>query len=214
MPSVTLKTTSSGGLNPVRPYRLRCWLARKDSNLRSPDPESGARIRSREPSRERGGQRSLSDSGMSQAHILALVRRNFVIPQRVKRQSGRRPRNAACDCAGIDIFRFDDDGKVVERIGMCYTTANDNGMFGTLGRWQHAQGDRGCCQGPRHQAAPLRLLRELNKASTIDPGSLAAHQRSAIRTDRDGCRSAPSPISTRRTRQAPRRHRSGPTRCP
>ena len=42
MPSVTLKTTSSGGLNPVRPHGSWCWLARKDSNLRSPDPESGA----------------------------------------------------------------------------------------------------------------------------------------------------------------------------
>jgi MFS family permease len=52
-----------------------CWLARKDSNLRSPDPESNARIRPREPSRERGGQSSLSDSGMNQAHIPGLVRR-------------------------------------------------------------------------------------------------------------------------------------------
>src|SRR3954454_24303240 len=51
------------------------WLARKDSNLRSPDPESGARFGAREPTGERGGQRSLSDSGMSHAHIPGLVRR-------------------------------------------------------------------------------------------------------------------------------------------
>ena len=40
MPSVTRRTTSSGGPNPVRLHRWGYWLARKDSNLRSPDPES------------------------------------------------------------------------------------------------------------------------------------------------------------------------------
>jgi hypothetical protein len=42
MPSVTLKTTSPGGLTVDQTLHVVVWLARKDSNLRSPDPESGA----------------------------------------------------------------------------------------------------------------------------------------------------------------------------
>ena len=69
MPSVTLRTTSSGGLNPVRPHRLWCWLARKDSNLRSPDPESVARNQPREPPFERAaGLSRPPNRGESDAH--------------------------------------------------------------------------------------------------------------------------------------------------
>jgi hypothetical protein len=41
----------------------------------SSDPESGAGFRARDPTNERAGQQSLSDSGMSQTHIPAIVRR-------------------------------------------------------------------------------------------------------------------------------------------
>ena len=69
MPSVTLRTTSSGGPNRSGPTMLWCWLARKDSNLRSPDPESVARIRPREPPFERAaGFRRPPNRGESGAH--------------------------------------------------------------------------------------------------------------------------------------------------
>jgi hypothetical protein len=45
------------------------WLARKDSNVRSPDPESGARIRPRKPPFEReAGLRRPPNRGESGAH--------------------------------------------------------------------------------------------------------------------------------------------------
>ena len=61
-------TTGSGPV--VRwPQHLVVWLARKDSNLRSPDPESVARIRPREPRFERAaGLSRPPNRGESDAH--------------------------------------------------------------------------------------------------------------------------------------------------
>ena len=57
-----VRTTTSCG-------SARSWLARKDSNLRSPDPESVARIRPREPRFERAaGLSRPPNRGESDAH--------------------------------------------------------------------------------------------------------------------------------------------------
>src|ERR1019366_10830685 len=48
-PPIELRTTRSGGLATLAAPQVVVWLARKDSNLRSPDPETNDPDRARGP---------------------------------------------------------------------------------------------------------------------------------------------------------------------
>ena len=94
--SVTLKTTSPGGLTRSDPHVV-VWLARKDLNLRSPDPEDSRRFRRWSVRFERGADSDPVDpagnqvehAGRSQVNVIRSsdpVKRRYRAPRPLERE--------------------------------------------------------------------------------------------------------------------------------
>src|SRR5664280_599372 len=98
-PPIELRTTRSGGLATLAAPQVVVWLARKDSNLRSPDPETNDPDRARGPMsvlRPTGPRRLIW--GVSGEHSWESLT-NSPDFQRIRRTRSR----------SIDLTRTDDD---------------------------------------------------------------------------------------------------------